>query len=210
MAFSGPLEDRVAIRELIDAYADATMLRDEEAWAALWAEDACWQLPDFPTMETRSGRKPLSRCGPARSVTTRDWCTLRRPARSRSTAIAPPSASTHRRSTPARQAARPSVAAVATTTRSSSATGAGRSPSTASASCTRSDGSVSGRPSRPTTSFGHGTHDCPGAYDGAPEVRHRDRQSDQPPASFPSGGHPSSGIQFSLRRACQPFAIEFG
>jgi hypothetical protein len=31
VAFTGPIEDRLAIRELIDAYADATMLRDPEA-----------------------------------------------------------------------------------------------------------------------------------------------------------------------------------
>jgi len=59
MAFSGPLEDRLAIRELIDAYADATMLRDAEAWAALWADDAEWSLPDFPEYGDTVGKAAI-------------------------------------------------------------------------------------------------------------------------------------------------------
>ena len=47
MGFRGPLEDRLAIRELIDAYADATMLRDAQAWGGLWAEDAVWGYEDY-------------------------------------------------------------------------------------------------------------------------------------------------------------------
>ena len=44
MSFTGPLEDRIAIRETIEAYADAVFRRDGEAWAANWAEDSVWNL----------------------------------------------------------------------------------------------------------------------------------------------------------------------
>jgi uncharacterized protein (TIGR02246 family) len=44
MPFKGSLEDRVAIRELIDGYSDAVIQRDERAWGANWAEDAVWNL----------------------------------------------------------------------------------------------------------------------------------------------------------------------
>src|SRR5689334_9279843 len=59
MGFSGPLEDRLAIRELIDAYADATMLRDAQAWGDLWAEDAVWELPDFPQYGDTVGKEAI-------------------------------------------------------------------------------------------------------------------------------------------------------
>jgi hypothetical protein len=51
MPFTGPNEDRLAIRELIDTYADATNLRDAELWGSLFDEDARWELPDFPRAE---------------------------------------------------------------------------------------------------------------------------------------------------------------
>ena len=38
MAFSGPLEDRLAIRDLMGAYADATFQQDVEAWLACFTE----------------------------------------------------------------------------------------------------------------------------------------------------------------------------
>ena len=44
MPFEGPLEDRIAIRERIEAYGDAVFQRDEIAWAANWAEDSVWSL----------------------------------------------------------------------------------------------------------------------------------------------------------------------
>ncbi|HET8612416.1 MAG TPA: nuclear transport factor 2 family protein [Sphingomonas sp.] len=47
MAFTGPLEDRIAVRELIESYADAVTRRDAEAWAALWDEDSRWSMPDL-------------------------------------------------------------------------------------------------------------------------------------------------------------------
>lgn len=39
MAFTGPIEDRLAIRERYDAYSDAATHGDEEAYLACWAED---------------------------------------------------------------------------------------------------------------------------------------------------------------------------
>jgi uncharacterized protein (TIGR02246 family) len=45
MAFSGPIEDRVAIQELNADYGDAVCIRDREAFAAVWADDASWTLP---------------------------------------------------------------------------------------------------------------------------------------------------------------------
>jgi uncharacterized protein (TIGR02246 family) len=44
MSFEGPIEDRLAIRELIEDYADAVFQRDEGRWSANWAEDATWNL----------------------------------------------------------------------------------------------------------------------------------------------------------------------
>ena len=42
--FSGPPEDQIAIRALIDSYSDAVFRRDAQAWGATWAEDAVWDL----------------------------------------------------------------------------------------------------------------------------------------------------------------------
>ena len=47
MAFVGPIEDRLAIRERIDAYCDAVFRRDADDWIACWAEDAVWKLPSL-------------------------------------------------------------------------------------------------------------------------------------------------------------------
>lgn len=44
MAWTGSVEDRLEIRELIDAYSDAVSQRDADAWGATWAEDARWDL----------------------------------------------------------------------------------------------------------------------------------------------------------------------
>ena len=43
--FDGPLEDRIAIRERIEAYSDAVFRKDADAWIANWAEDGVWHLP---------------------------------------------------------------------------------------------------------------------------------------------------------------------
>lgn len=42
--FTGPLEDRVAIAELHQTYADAVVRADAEDWSKVWVEDAHWSL----------------------------------------------------------------------------------------------------------------------------------------------------------------------
>ncbi len=59
MPFTGPVEDRLAIRELIEAYADAVVHRDPKAWGATWADDGEWSLPDYPEIGTTSGRPAI-------------------------------------------------------------------------------------------------------------------------------------------------------
>ena len=43
--FDGPHEDRLAIRERIEAYSDAVFRKDAEAWIANWRDDGIWRLP---------------------------------------------------------------------------------------------------------------------------------------------------------------------
>ena len=45
MISSGPVEDRLAIRELVESYNDAVMRFDGDAWQANWRDDATWCLP---------------------------------------------------------------------------------------------------------------------------------------------------------------------
>lgn len=59
MTFTGPFEDRLAIRELLETYADAVTRRDADDWAATWAEDAEWSLPDYPELGTTKGRDAI-------------------------------------------------------------------------------------------------------------------------------------------------------
>jgi hypothetical protein len=59
MSFTGPFEDRLAIRELLETYADAVTRRDPEAWGAIWAEDGEWSLPDYPEIGTTRGRPAI-------------------------------------------------------------------------------------------------------------------------------------------------------
>jgi ketosteroid isomerase-like protein len=42
MTFSGPMEDRLAIRELYGAYADSAFRADRDAWLDCWADDCVW------------------------------------------------------------------------------------------------------------------------------------------------------------------------
>ena len=42
------LLERMAIRELVEAYNDAVMRLDAQAWGNCWAEDGVWQLPGMP------------------------------------------------------------------------------------------------------------------------------------------------------------------
>ena len=44
MPFTGPLEDRLAIRELMNTHAHGVMLKDAEIWGSVWADDAYWEL----------------------------------------------------------------------------------------------------------------------------------------------------------------------
>jgi len=44
MAFTGPLEDQIAIRALNDSYCDAVFRRDATDWGSNWAQDAHWHL----------------------------------------------------------------------------------------------------------------------------------------------------------------------
>lgn len=44
MAFSGPFEDQLAIRLLVESYSDAVFRRDADDWGACWAEDSHWFL----------------------------------------------------------------------------------------------------------------------------------------------------------------------
>lgn len=42
MAFIGPLEDRIRIRELQESFADAINRKAKEEWLTFWADDAVW------------------------------------------------------------------------------------------------------------------------------------------------------------------------
>lgn len=59
MAFSGPLEDRIAIREMMETYSHGVMTRDAEVWGALWAEDAYWALPEYPDLGGFDGKETI-------------------------------------------------------------------------------------------------------------------------------------------------------
>jgi hypothetical protein len=59
MPFTGPVEDRLAIRELLESYADAVIRCDPLAWGSLWAEDAEWSLPDYPEIGVTRGRDAI-------------------------------------------------------------------------------------------------------------------------------------------------------
>jgi hypothetical protein len=59
MAFNGPAEDRLAIRELLDIYADAVTRVSAEDWGACWAEDSSWSMPDYPEFGTKTGKAEI-------------------------------------------------------------------------------------------------------------------------------------------------------
>ena len=42
--FTGPFEDRMAIRELHETYADAVVRADATDWGKVWTQDASWSL----------------------------------------------------------------------------------------------------------------------------------------------------------------------
>ncbi len=43
--FEGAPEDRLAIRERIEAYSDAVFRHDADAWIENWSDDGVWRLP---------------------------------------------------------------------------------------------------------------------------------------------------------------------
>lgn len=45
---SGPFEDRLELRELIENFANSAMRIDPDAWGANWAEEGYWKLPSMP------------------------------------------------------------------------------------------------------------------------------------------------------------------
>lgn len=55
--FVGPIEDRFAIRELLDSYGDSIIRRDRGLWTSCWAKDARWQ----PGNEFILGRDAITR-----------------------------------------------------------------------------------------------------------------------------------------------------
>lgn len=59
MAFIGPIEDRLEIRELIATYANAVTRNDPVAYAECWAEDGIWSIPALPGMERIEGRDAI-------------------------------------------------------------------------------------------------------------------------------------------------------
>lgn len=67
MAFTGPVEDRILIRETMETYAHGVMTRDVETWASTWADDAYWALPEFPDLGGFTG-KPAIVAGWAESM----------------------------------------------------------------------------------------------------------------------------------------------
>jgi ketosteroid isomerase-like protein len=56
MAFIGPADDRLAIRELLETYADAVTRCDASDWGACWADDGEWEMPDYPEFPPQKGK----------------------------------------------------------------------------------------------------------------------------------------------------------
>ena len=47
MVLNGSCEDRLALRDLLDSYADAVCRHDADGWGATWHPDGEWILPGF-------------------------------------------------------------------------------------------------------------------------------------------------------------------
>lgn len=56
MTSMGTTDDRFAIRELLDRYADGVNQRSAEIWGSTWAEDSEWNLPVVPGYEEVKGK----------------------------------------------------------------------------------------------------------------------------------------------------------
>ena len=54
---SGPVEDRLELRELMETFAVAAMRADSKLLGSTWAEDGVWKLPSMP--EPVSGRDKI-------------------------------------------------------------------------------------------------------------------------------------------------------
>ena len=59
MISGGPIEDRLAIRELVESYNDAVMRMDAEAWAENWADDGVWSLPGLGEVQGKDKIVPM-------------------------------------------------------------------------------------------------------------------------------------------------------
>ena len=59
MAFSGATDDRLALRELLDTYADAVVQRDPAQWGETWAQDAEWEMIGVPGFPNPKGRETI-------------------------------------------------------------------------------------------------------------------------------------------------------
>jgi uncharacterized protein (TIGR02246 family) len=57
--FHGPVEDMLAIRHVLETYADAVNQYDADVWSSLWVEDSQWDLPDYPDLGTVHGKKAI-------------------------------------------------------------------------------------------------------------------------------------------------------
>ena len=55
MSFSGPLKDRLELRELLDAYADAVCQNNPDDWGLCWAKDGVWSMPDYEQFPDQTG-----------------------------------------------------------------------------------------------------------------------------------------------------------
>ena len=59
MVFSGLIEDKLALHELVMTYGDAVTRKDSSAWGNTWSEDAIWSVPNFPGLEKVEGRNQI-------------------------------------------------------------------------------------------------------------------------------------------------------
>lgn len=59
MSFEGPIDDRLAVHELVMRYGDAVTRKDADDWGATWAENATWRIPTFPGLEFTEGREAI-------------------------------------------------------------------------------------------------------------------------------------------------------
>lgn len=59
VAFTGPIEDRLLIRETMETYAHGVMTRNAEIWGSTWAEDAYWALPEYPDLGGFTGKQAI-------------------------------------------------------------------------------------------------------------------------------------------------------